>query len=300
VVKLTQRQCLYCDNSAGSREHLFPDWLNEVIGETSPTVFLLGSNRKGFRVWRKDQPASHTLRVVCDGCNTGWMSKFEGVAKPILTPMILGTTVTLDADAQRIASAWAFGRAVIGEHLTPAEVAVPADHRNWLRDTWAQDGAATVEAPSAASVFTAATDPNTWPPGHGLRGNVHFSDNKMMIDQDQTQVLPSLVKGARIGYAATILVSHLALQVVGKLLPEDMRLGHQAAFGPYLTRIWPNTGSQIWPSGQVMGLDAVEALITEWKGTAPRETPWAPPHLVYQANRGRPPKPRKPKKKRRN
>jgi hypothetical protein len=52
--------CLYCSNAADSGEHLFPDWLNKVLGYDEPTFLFLGP--KG---WKSEKPATLKVRVVC-------------------------------------------------------------------------------------------------------------------------------------------------------------------------------------------------------------------------------------------
>ena len=51
-------------------------------------------------------PTTRKLRVVCRGCNNGWMSQLESAVKPLLEPMILGHRVQLNEAAQRILAEW--------------------------------------------------------------------------------------------------------------------------------------------------------------------------------------------------
>jgi hypothetical protein len=264
--------CLFCPNKADSREHLFPDWLNEVLGYVEPTYLFLGKKRG----WRSDKPATHKLRVVCEVCNTGWMSGIERAAQPILTPMILGQPRHLTIDEQRTIATWAFSRTVVGEQLSRSNVAIPEADRLWLRDHH--------EPPPHARVFAAGTDGRWWLPGSGRVGNVHFSATKMIANLDQTHISPALAKDALVGYSATILVRHLALQVVATVL-EGGGLAHPAELAPFLVQIWP---AQVPVDGPfvVMTRPEVEHLIATWRGDAPYTTPWVPSEVVAElANR---------------
>ena len=263
--------CLYCPNRANSKEHLFPDWLNEVLGYVHPTLLFLGKTRG----WRSDKPATHKLRVVCETCNNGWMSDIEDAAKPILTPLVLGQPSHLDVNQQQVVATWAFSRAIIGEQLSPDLKGIPADHRQWLFEHH--------EPPPQVRVFAAATDGLWWLPGEGQgRGNVHFSGKKMLSNKDQTHISPSLVAGALVGYAATILVRHLALQVVANIL-DGGALAYPADLAPFLTEVWPTTTIPMtWPPATVMSRQEVEHLIDAWRGDAPPARLWVPDETVVE------------------
>jgi hypothetical protein len=126
--------CLYCPSPVDSGEHLFPDWLNKVLPQDEPSITVLGQMDGQFRGWASNKAAQQEIRVVGRECNHGWMADLEGLAEPILTPMILGQPCQLTVDQQRIVAAWAYSRTVIGEHLMPRTVMIPPRHFNWLRD----------------------------------------------------------------------------------------------------------------------------------------------------------------------
>jgi hypothetical protein len=264
--------CLYCANLADSQEHLFPHWINEVLGYDEPTYLFLGDYG-----WKRDRPATYKLRVVCETCNNGWMSKIEKEARPILTPMILGQSSHLDVAQQRTIAAWALSRAVIGEHLPQPHVWIPDAHRYWLRDH--------LEPPPQVNVVAATTDGLWWQPGPDRVGNVHFSHGAMAPNVDQTHLSPILVKGAVIGYNATIIIRHLALQVSCNII-EGGRLSYSTELSRFLTEVWSDPMSVDWPARPAMARPQVEHLITAWRGVAPFKTPWTPTEAVDElANR---------------
>jgi len=256
-------RCLFCDNEADSREHLFPDWLNKVIPIGSPTTFLRGeSGNPAILGWQKSKPASHRIKVVCTTCNTGWMSnRLENPAIPVLTPLILGHERDLSIDDQKIIATWAFARAVIGEHLDPAGAAIPETQRHWLRDH--------LEPPENVRVFIAATDGH-WQAGAPALGNVHYSANKMAIDHDQTHVQEGMTAGRLLGYQASILMRHLALQVVGSII-DKAEFAHDAALNAYTAQIWPIEGPIHWPPGPVFTSPTLERFLGAYMGSAPPE-----------------------------
>jgi len=268
--------CLFCDSDADSREHLFPDWLNDVLGYVHPTLLFSGD-----REWKADRPASHKLRVVCQRCNNGWMSRIEKNAQPVLTPLILGQGHQIGSDQQAMLARWAYSRAVVGEQLAewPDDQRIPEGHRLWLPNY--------NEPPLSVEVFAGTTDGQWWMPVEGQVGNVHFSQTKMIANEDQRDpvfagdrhLASRVAADPLVGYSATILIRHLALQVVGSLV-EGASFNYPHPLKSYLTRIWPVGATIDWPSKPAMDRPVVEALIAVWRGDAPLVTPWAAPERV--------------------
>jgi hypothetical protein len=111
--------CLFCGRTGGlTEEHVFGKWLRDL-------------NFKGRSMWEVKQGADETqrrtlpagslfskrLRIVCESCNTGWMSRLETAAKPYLMDMfrpyltdVFGgrRNIPLDEDAQLVLARWVF------------------------------------------------------------------------------------------------------------------------------------------------------------------------------------------------
>jgi len=68
------------------------------------------------KVDRQGHLSTIKLRVVCSDCNSGWMSKLESNAKPILRKMLTGEIVSLAESQQHLLSRWIAMKAIIGEH----------------------------------------------------------------------------------------------------------------------------------------------------------------------------------------
>jgi hypothetical protein len=43
--------------------------------------------------WRAGDTHSRTIKRVCKSCNSGWMSRLQQAAKPILVPMLMGEAI---------------------------------------------------------------------------------------------------------------------------------------------------------------------------------------------------------------
>lgn len=151
-------ECVFCGKGGLSKEHLWPQWLTRMIGDdatkhtrTSQTSRRLGAGVQEHAPIRTVDKHGGTgaisLRVVCRGCNGGWMSRLQVEAKPFVAPMVAGRPFLLCTDAQRLVSLWAMMTTVVAESLDRNEFsAVGADDRQHL--------------------YGFAEDPSIHPPGH--------------------------------------------------------------------------------------------------------------------------------------
>jgi hypothetical protein len=188
------------------------------------------------------------------------MSQLEDAAKPLLTPMISGRRVTLDKPEQRTLATWAFKTAIIGERLNPRTAVIPEVQRASLR--------AEGEPPSVVSVYIAATDAR-WP------GDTHYSDKKMVVNEQTRARLPDeAVSGdGFVGYAATVAIRHVALQVVG-VFSDLTVFEHQPPTSHSVERIWPFQRSFRWPTGPILDTAGLGLLIDQFRGDSPPTPPF--------------------------
>jgi hypothetical protein len=245
------RACVFCGARARSREHLWPDWLNGVLPNYTATTHTWTTPGKR-RVWTSAEAATQRIAAVCHKCNTGWMSRLEAAAKPVLVPMITGRKQSLDRPQQRTIAAWAFKMAVIGEQFVPKTASIPPNHRRWLLDNG--------EPPEAAKVFIAATDAR-WP------ADTHYHEQKLITLAGAS--LTPVVEG----YVATVLIRHLAIQVCGSIF-EHAEFTHTAPFDSAVARVWPSVRSVRWPPGPVLAPTAVGQFADHWRGIAPPNPPF--------------------------
>lgn len=89
---MNKRICVFCDQKAGSREHVLPAWLtkNDRYKEAiKPAIYT--SSLKNLIVIHDFQKSVNergpmpngnvTCKYVCASCNGGWMSKIENDMK---------------------------------------------------------------------------------------------------------------------------------------------------------------------------------------------------------------------------
>ncbi len=85
------RKCLFCANTADSHEHVLPQWLHRCISSRTKGKFPVRVGRyvegQGYLDERKFISLNLKARIVCVGCNNGWMSKMESEVEKILKPL---------------------------------------------------------------------------------------------------------------------------------------------------------------------------------------------------------------------
>lgn len=153
------RACVFCGDGPVTREHVFPQWLKKLPVPTellkltlvpqpverSRTVFdedgryvtvidVLGG--------RKPLPTHVEVKVVCGGCNNGWMSDLEDEVIPILTKLALKKAHKLSADEQAVLARWHVKTALMYAFWDPAATPfTPRVYRNFYQTREVPKGA---------------------------------------------------------------------------------------------------------------------------------------------------------------
>ena len=73
---------------------------------------------------------STTLRVVCEKCNSGWMSVLEEQAKPLVLSLIKGNFRAFSKDDQIVLSRWLAMKITTTEFSNPKDVCSSQEDRN--------------------------------------------------------------------------------------------------------------------------------------------------------------------------
>ena len=125
-----------------SKEHLWPDWLKAYIPRTSPnwgqqssTLYLDKPADERERINQGD-PHAAKLRIVCVRCNTGWMSRLQESAKPVLVPMLLGQPTLLYRRQQQLLARWAAMFVMTNEFATlhPEKISISQSDRVFVME----------------------------------------------------------------------------------------------------------------------------------------------------------------------
>jgi hypothetical protein len=134
---VTPRQsCLFCDNTANSKEDVLPVWIQDKLGGKKRPVV------NGFYGYHpidtQGVKPSVKTRCVCTDCNLGWMSKLEGKARPILGPLMEDIHLLLDRDQKLTIARWSIKTAMTMTALNrkQRESFYDRDERFRFRESW--------------------------------------------------------------------------------------------------------------------------------------------------------------------
>jgi hypothetical protein len=245
--------CIFCGNDSRlTNEHVWPKWLRPHLehpagpGTSTRTIIrTTGTETKS----RPDQPATGTVKSVCEDCNNGWMSKLEAVAKPYLLALIEGKPRVVGANPRDVMATWIVKTALVaGSKFDPP---APRVFYNDLRAT---------RRPGSTTRVWIGKVPYL---------QAHYIDWRPADFYNAADGPPE----HKNGLAAVLSVGHLAMYVVGwtdlkpNLTPVFTR------FGSTLVRIWPtDEPASRWPPHVTLGFpEGLDALADALMGSAPVE-----------------------------
>ena len=210
--------CLFCSNTANSREHLWPQWVHE---------------RRNFGPLKHKRGAIDTIipdpkvtvKAVCKTCNNGWMSRLEAANIPLVGSMMQGLSIRLDREQQQVVAAWAMKMAFLTD--------------------WTRIGGKTarfyrrVECDAFAKNLTAPPRTRIW--------TGHITSSHLSTDGHDLALM-SRAGGTRLGTstAVTFVVGHFVAQVVTDHLSPEYT-NEAAPDSQPKSGGWANKLIQIWP-----------------------------------------------------
>jgi hypothetical protein len=133
-----QRFCIFCGKPGLTKEHVWADWLKQhipkqAINHTQLVAILHPTHSEFRRKTVAGDLRSRRLRVVCERCNTGWMSQLQSQGKPYLLPLIRGEVTALNPAAQTTVAAWIAMFVMVAEHFNPHTVVSTKTERKTFR-----------------------------------------------------------------------------------------------------------------------------------------------------------------------
>lgn len=239
-----KRRCVFC--GAGGKltaEHVWPAWIDQHIpkipgGETGYT-HKHGTSDGRFEALFEYKRLDHRARIVCLGCNNGWMNDLEAGARPFLREMIAGRGAALDAAAQRLVATWAAKTAMCVERTFPAATqAIPLDYYSELySDTSRPPGSLTIWGGCYAGETPYGISHRSWP----LWQFVNRQPSKM--------------------FQATYRIGHLIVQLLGAEKEDDFKLVNGRSRS--LIQLWPPVEGVVhWPPELIFGDQAFDRFST--------------------------------------
>lgn len=123
--------CLFCENNANSPEHIFPDWYNRRVptdriskAGVLETWYGMNAPLAQYSI-KRGKITNRTVRVVCESCNTGWMSRIEDRSSRIFKRLLTDEIFTLDENIINTIAAWAHLKLMISDALPEEKQHIP-------------------------------------------------------------------------------------------------------------------------------------------------------------------------------
>lgn len=255
------RTCLFCDGTSLTLEHVWPDWISKhLYGQPKHGRFTArrfeGVDRHAVGDTFKASELNIKARVVCASCNNGWMSELEAVTQPVLKPLLLGDSMSLDDLAQTTLRAWIVLRAMILERSGPA---ITTFYTEAERRAFAHTS---LEPKDGTYIWVFQYQNKQW----AARSNIMNGGLHMVRGGPQTNRLQVI----------TAFVGRFGFQVLVARWPKRRRLDFDSlavrTFATPLASLWPDPNDVLdWPPrGFYLGNDAYEPLLDRFtKGGFP-------------------------------
>jgi hypothetical protein len=244
-----QRQCLFCENAANSREHVWPDWILERLKDDRRQA-MSGYIGDQSLYWTGVKPELKT-KCVCSSCNHGWMSTLENANIPVLGPLMHDLVRPIDTAEQASVARWAMKTAMVMESSTRR-------HRPifYTRTECAQ----LRETPNLPF------DTSVWIGRYAGQYNIAFVGTDAF---DKKPVSPDALHG----YVNTILFGYVVIQIISFHRPAsfDGSLNikvHPAPWDKLLFQLWPCGKPVCWPPPLTFsdtGMIGLGDLIRRWE-----------------------------------
>lgn len=215
-----KRKCLFCEEIATTKEHVWPRWILNLMQDRRPVRQKLGTRPE------VTYKGDFTIRGVCSSCNNTWMSELETELKPILGPLLQDISIQLDFEDQKKIAKWAFKTAIVLEGTKPQSVERYFD--SGLAPALKNRGAILgrtmiwIGRYIESGLFASAADITYNLNGQNLSGQATVT---------------------------TMVVGYVLLQVVSAVFPPDA--DNQNIQIPLRTDQWDEIFYQIWPSTQI-------------------------------------------------
>jgi hypothetical protein len=252
-----RKKCIFCGGNVNSKEHIYSKWTHDLLPRVEDTSynedFHTFKNPKSFgTVEVKTRPGDITtkkVRAVCTSCNNGWMNRVEGLAKPILTPLIKGENIALNPESQAIVARWITMKIIVCEYTKNDQALTPLADRQALMN----DG----KIPSYYRIY-ACRQHSEW--------STAFNRHSTIASKDISGPRPPLDGLARNIEQVTLVLGRMVFHVnavhVDDLVVEDF-------LNPALhngIRIWPIEREHFeWTSTRSLGAQDIANLANSMK-----------------------------------
>lgn len=261
----SQGQCIFCGRTGLSKEHIWSDWLTDLIPRNDEHGEWRGSMHReaGSKEVEWPEPPSSSprqgcvlqrkVRNVCQRhCNNGWMSRVVQRAKPHVERMVLGKSFQLERKDQTDLAAWIGITTVIQEFANRSGARrIPPEDRTVLMNA---------EAPPLAwSIWVASYAGEWWAP----MAHYHIP---MSYSKRPTEAEPDGPSGELQITTFTLgaLLVHVFTSTQGDMIEAYRSYIGGASCPGKLRQLWPIVDDTLqWPSSP-FGDHEVDSIAFDW------------------------------------
>jgi hypothetical protein len=151
------RLCMFCNKKANTKEDAWPVWLMKRFPDSDSAYMDAERGGRKLGIWRASKPRL-PVKWVCASCNSGWMSRLENRAKPVIESILDEKVTSLSVSAQAILARWSVKTVMVLEAIDP--------NRPWFySEDDRQSMRASLSIPARTSVWIAKCidQPNIYP-----------------------------------------------------------------------------------------------------------------------------------------
>lgn len=213
-----------------SKEHIWAQWMRPYLPKDAPTYSSVDVSVHKTHETRKEKREnrdaySGTLKLVCEPCNNGWMSRLQNAAKPILLPLMRGERVSLTPRARETLAAWITMFVMVSEFQRPDKVAFQASERELFMKT--------LKPPTNYAVWLGMYVREKW---QGITTHCSIAVNSEADGVNATNPDGGLRHNTQ---SMTVVVGKVYIHVLGSIFPEFARKQRLDRAGLPLARLWP-------------------------------------------------------------
>jgi hypothetical protein len=139
------KKCAFCTRPADSPEHIFSDWMIELLPPDQRYVCNERIVSRDEYIQYQRRKIKFVAKAVCTPCNNGWMSDLEGALKSVIGDVLAGNWGAIKIftpEQLKIIAAFAFKTLVLVKQGPGRESSVfhpssaipfssPACHSRW-------------------------------------------------------------------------------------------------------------------------------------------------------------------------
>jgi hypothetical protein len=240
--------CLFCDNPSGSKEHLWAAWIHRRK-DFGPLRVTIAKSPQEIR-----NDPEQKINTVCGKCNNEWMSVLEQKNLPLISCLLQDVATPLDVEQQTSLSAWAVKTAMVLD---------------------------SIKNQTASPLFYEKAECVNMRVSRAIPDRTRIWIGRLSVSSlgaygtDLSIVSPDSVK-LGVGMATTIVVGHLAVQVLAMhIYPEHVAKNvsdiqpKPGNWESMLVPIWPiGRHSVMWPPQTTFttsGQSSIARLMDRWR-----------------------------------